>query len=70
VSVLEHTFGASLFVLMPRSFIFALEGPRVYERLYAFRDDPAEIHRRLAYDLQRFWNQNDRTLALLATGTL
>jgi hypothetical protein len=40
------SFGASLFVLLPRSFIFALEGPRVYEQLYEFRDDTAEIHRR------------------------
>jgi hypothetical protein len=56
------SFGVSLFVLLPRSFIFALEGPRVYERLYEFRDDTPEIHRRLAYDLQRFWNQNDDRL--------
>jgi hypothetical protein len=54
------SFGASLFVLMPREgFIFALEGPAVYEQLFEFREDVAEIHRRLAYDLQRFWNAND-----------
>jgi hypothetical protein len=54
---------ACLFVLMPRSFVFALEGPAVYERLYELRDDPAEIHRRLAYHLQRFWETNDVRMA-------
>jgi hypothetical protein len=56
------SFGASLFVLLPRTFVFALEGPRVYEELYEFRDDAPEIHRRLAYDLQRFWEANDGRL--------
>jgi hypothetical protein len=54
---------ACLFVLMPRSFVFSLEGPAVYERLYEFRNDPAEIHRWLAYQLQRFWEENDRRMA-------
>lgn len=57
------TFAASLFVLLPREFVFALKGARVYEELFAFRDDPAEIYRHLAYDMQRFWMQNNRRIA-------
>jgi hypothetical protein len=55
--------GASLFVLMPkRDLVFALVGPRVYEELYDLRDDMPEVYRRLAYDLDRFWDLNDRVL--------
>jgi hypothetical protein len=57
------SFGASLFVLLPRAFVFDLEGPIVYERLYEFRHDTAEIHRRLAYQLQRFWESNNALLS-------
>lgn len=57
------SFGASLFVLLPRAFVFDLEGPLVYERLYHLRGDTAEIHRRLAYQLQRFWERNDALLS-------
>lgn len=54
---------ASLFVVIPRDgFVFALNGPEVYEELYEFRDDLAELHRRLAYDQQRFWEDNDARL--------
>jgi hypothetical protein len=51
----------SVFVLVPRrnAFTFALSGPDVYEGLFAFRGDPSEIYRRLAYDLHRFWGAND-----------
>jgi hypothetical protein len=37
----------------------------VYEELYEFRDRPDEVHRRLAYDLYRFWNENDAKLQRL-----
>jgi hypothetical protein len=56
-------FAASLIVLLPREFVFALEGARVYEELFAFRDDPAEVHRHLAYDMQRFWMKNNERMA-------
>jgi hypothetical protein len=57
------SLAACLYILIPRDgFIFALKGPAVYEELYEFRDVPDEMHRRLAYDLQRFWNLNDRLL--------
>lgn len=52
---------ASVVVLVPRrdAFTFSLSGPQVYEGLFAFRGDPNEIYRRLAYDLHRFWGAND-----------
>jgi hypothetical protein len=50
-----------VFILVPRGdqFTFSLSGPGVYEALYEIRDDLAEVHRRLAYDLLRFWETND-----------
>lgn len=57
------SLGASLYVLIPRKgFVFALKGPAIYEELYEFREQPDELHRRLAYDLQRFWDANDELL--------
>lgn len=54
------SIGASVYALTPkRGFTVALSGPRIYERLYAFRSDLPEAHRRLTYDLQRFWDAND-----------
>ena len=63
VGAFAVTLLASIYVLMPkRELVFALVGSRVYEELYEFRREPAELHRRLAYDLDRFWQDNDRTL--------
>jgi hypothetical protein len=63
------TIGVSLYVLMPkRNLVFALVGSHVYEELYEFRDELDEVHRRLAYDLDRFWEANDRTLQRLLWG--
>ena len=57
------SLGASLLILVPREgFVFALSGPAIYEQLFEFRDDLDEVHRRLAYDLQRFWDANERRL--------
>lgn len=57
---------ASIYVLLPkRQLVFSLVGSRVYEELYALRSDLHEIHRRLAYDLDRFWDANDVTMARL-----
>jgi hypothetical protein len=55
------SIGTSVFILVPRGdqFTFSLSGPGVYEALYEIRDDLAEVHRRLAYDLLRFWETND-----------
>lgn len=41
-------------------------GAKVYEQMYEFRADMAEVHRRLAYDLDRFWEANDRKLQKLS----
>jgi hypothetical protein len=53
--------GASMYVLLPKTgkFVFALVGSGLYEGLYEVRDDLAEVYRRLAYDLDRFWEEND-----------
>jgi hypothetical protein len=54
------SIAASVYVLLPKStFYFALSGQYVFENLYAYRDDTAEIYRRLVYDMQRFWDTND-----------
>jgi hypothetical protein len=69
--------GASLYVLLPKKELaFAFIGSRAYEELYEFRDDMEEAHRRLANELDRFWDANDSALQRLfrwfrvATGAL
>jgi hypothetical protein len=60
------SIGASLYVLMPKeNLVFAVIGSRVYEELYEFREDIGEVQRRLAYDLDRFWVENDRVMQRL-----
>jgi hypothetical protein len=60
------SISASVFVLLPgRRLAFAAVGADVYERLYAVRDDTAEIHRRLAYYLTRASRTNDRRFSAL-----
>jgi len=45
----------SVYILIPKTnLIFAEVGGGLYEGLYAFRDDMAEVYRRLAYQLDRF----------------
>jgi hypothetical protein len=57
------SIGASLYVLLPKKeFFFSLVGSHLYEELYPFRDDAAEVLRRLAYDLDRFWEGNDQKM--------
>lgn len=62
--------GASIYVLLPkrRKFVFALEGSAVYEELYEFSDDLPEVYRRLSYDLDRFWDDNDVVITRLFRG--
>ena len=55
-----------MYVLLPKStFYFALSGREVFENLYEYRDDTAEVHRRLTYDMQRFWDSNDAVMQRL-----
>jgi hypothetical protein len=52
--------GASLYVLLPRRDLsFSMEGAGIYEELYPWRHDPAEIYRRLAYHLDWRWDSNN-----------
>jgi hypothetical protein len=57
------SIAASLYVLLPkRDLVFSLVGGRLYEELYEFSEEPSEVYRRLAYDLDRFWESNDPIL--------
>ena len=40
-------------------------GLALTEGLYAFRDDMPEVYRRLAYDLDLFWDSNDTKIKWL-----
>jgi hypothetical protein len=60
------SIAASVFILLPKKDLyFAEAGTGLYEGLYAFRDDMPEVYRRLAYDLDHFWDSNDRKIAWL-----
>ena len=57
---------SSIIVLVPRkNLVFTTSGTALYEGLYEFRDDVPEAYRRLAYELDLFWEENDRALAPL-----
>lgn len=63
------SIAASVYVLLPKSsFFFALSGRYVFENLYEHRLDTAEVHRRLTYDMQRFWDSNDAVMQRLFLG--
>jgi hypothetical protein len=50
----------SVYILLPKKeLIFSESGSGLYEGLYEVREDLAEVYRRLAYDLDRFWDGND-----------
>jgi hypothetical protein len=52
---------------LPRKrFVFSLIGSAVYEQLYDLEQH--EVHRRLSYDLDRFWEENDLAIARLRQG--
>ena len=60
------SIGTSVFILMPKeNLIFSEAGAGLYEGLYGVRDDIAEVYRRLAYDLDRFWELNNDTILRL-----
>lgn len=57
----------SVYILIPKkNLIFAEVGGGLYEGLYAVRNDMGEVYRRLAYQLDRFWEANDTTIARLS----
>ena len=52
---------------MPKENLYFSEaGAGLYEGLYAIREDIAEVYRRLAYQLDRFWDSNDEIIAKLS----
>jgi hypothetical protein len=60
------SIAASVFILLPKKeLIFAEAGSGLYEGLYAVRNDMPEVYRRLAYDLDRFWESNDKKIRWL-----
>lgn len=57
------SIATSVFILLPKkNLIFAEAGAGLYEGLYAVREDMPEVYRRLAYDLDRFWELNDQRI--------
>jgi hypothetical protein len=61
------TMLAAVYVLLPRKrFVFSLIGSAVYEQFYGLEQE--EIHRRPAYDLDRFWEENDLRITKLRQG--
>jgi hypothetical protein len=59
---------ASILVLVPnRRLYFSIRGGGLYGSLYEIRDDEAELYRRLAFDLDRFWNGNNKRIRLLTS---
>jgi hypothetical protein len=60
------SIGACVFILLPKKdLIFSERGAGLYEGLYAVREEMAEVYRRLAYDLDRFWDCNNETIVKL-----
>ena len=61
------SIGASVYILMPKENLYFSEaGAGLYEGLYEVRNDIAEVFRRLAYELDRFWDSNDKTIVKLS----
>jgi hypothetical protein len=57
------SIAASLYVVLPKKeFVFSFVGSLMYEELYEFRENVGEVHRRLAYDLDRYWESNNREI--------
>jgi hypothetical protein len=55
-----------IYVLLPKSgFVFSLSAPTVYESLYSVSDDTDEVHRRLAYWLEEYWQANQAKIDIL-----
>lgn len=60
------SIGAGAFILLPKkNLIFTQAGVGLYEGLFDLREDMAEVYRRLAYDLDRFWDSNDKRIQWL-----
>jgi hypothetical protein len=59
--------GAAVFALLPKeNLTFSMLGTGVIERLFQFRDDPGDLYWHAADALDRFWDENDRTIRRLS----
>ncbi len=61
------SIGASVLILLPKqNLVFAETGVGLYLGLHSIRGDMPEVYRRLAFDLNLFWNANNKTVAKLS----
>jgi hypothetical protein len=59
---LASSVGLSVYVLLPRrGLAFSLSAPAIYERLFGI-DDEEELHKRLVYWLEVYWQRNQRQI--------
>jgi hypothetical protein len=58
------SMASCVYILVPRRerFVFSISGPALYTGLFNNRKDLGEVHRRLAYALQGYWDENDANL--------
>jgi hypothetical protein len=57
---------AGVFILVPgKNLYLSIRGRGLVDRLYEVREDRAELYRRLAYDLDRYWFVNNRRIQVL-----
>jgi hypothetical protein len=67
VAAFVVSLGASLFVLLPKNgLVFAAGGRGIFESFYAIGEDMADVYRHLVYDLQTYWESNDREMLWLS----
>ncbi len=58
---------ACIYVLLPkRGFVFSVSAVGIYEALYAHAHDNDEVHRRLVYWLEGFYDDNQVKIDVLA----
>src|ERR1043165_1049782 len=61
------TLAASIFILLPKTnLIFAASGLGIYKSFYELREEMADVYRHLVYDLQAYWDSNNREMLWLS----
>lgn len=61
------SIGVSVFILLPKKDVaFGETGVGLYEGLYPIRENMPEVYRRLAYNLDLFFQRNDKTIKKLS----
>ena len=65
-------FAATLFltvlILWPRELQFEVDGPKIYEGNFPYREDPEEVYRRSAYWIEALRLSNREALSRTSTG--